>query len=57
MAGYLRSDKALWRIKRDKETIVMRGKMRRYAVVLLLILLLVLWACVVVSAASMVWSG
>jgi hypothetical protein len=57
MAGYLRSDKALWRIKRGKETILMRGKMRRYAVVLLLILLLVLWACVMVSSASMVWSG
>jgi Na+-transporting NADH:ubiquinone oxidoreductase subunit NqrC len=35
----------------------MKGKMRRFAVVLLLILLLVLWASVMVASASMVWSG
>jgi hypothetical protein len=35
----------------------MKGKMTRFAAVLLLILLLVLWACVMVSSASMVWSG
>jgi hypothetical protein len=41
----------------DKETMVMKGKMRRYAAVLLLILFLVLLASVAVASASMVWSG
>jgi hypothetical protein len=35
----------------------MKGKMTRFAAVLLLTVLLVLWICVMVSAASMVWSG
>jgi hypothetical protein len=44
-------------VKCDRETLVVNGKMRRFAAVLLVILLLVLWASTMVASASMVWSG